>query len=148
MLRSGELQWSWTDVHTAATLLRPDLVRPIFEVLDSKTFYGGQTQVLSYGQPTTPTKVKALLLPVVEGDQTFSSPDMTGFAAYVQRTVAPRVRDYYVENSFGQLSDITVDVFGGNAGPVAGPLKLPRAKVLDYYFPTYDPARVELTQQG
>lgn len=147
-LRGGAARWRFTDVHATATELRPDLQRPIFAPIESKTFYGSETHVMSYGQPTTPTKIKALILPVIEGDQTYSSPDLAGFTAYMKRTVGPRVRDYYDENSFGQLTDVTVDVFGGNAGPSGGPLKLPRPKVADYYFPAYDPARVELIRPG
>ena len=147
-LRGGAARWSFTDVHATATRLRLDLQRPVFVQLESKTFYGSETHVMSYGQPTAPTKIKALILPVIEGDQTYSSPDLAGFTAYMKRTVGPRVRDYYDENSFGQLTDVTVDVFGGNAGPIGGPLKLPRPKVADYYFPAYDPARVELTRPG
>jgi type II secretory pathway pseudopilin PulG len=145
-LRAGT--WTWIDVHALVTQRRPDLERYVIEPLESKTFYGQQTHVLSYGQPTTPTKIRAVVLPVIEGAQTFSSPNLAGFTAYVQRAVAPTVRNYYMENSFSALTDVTVDVFGGNVGPAGGPLKLPRGKVADYYFPDYDPARLELTRTG
>lgn len=144
----GGAGWAWADAHLLYKQLRPSLDRHVVETLTEKVFYGRATHVMSYGQPTTPTKVKALLLPVIEGNQTFSSPNLNGFGAFIGRTVTPRVRDYYDENSFGKLTDVTLDVFGAGVGPTGGPLRLPRPQVHDYYFPTYDPARAELTRTG
>jgi len=43
------------------------------------------------------------------------------------------VRDCYAENSFGVLKDISVSMFGQDVATVAGPIKLPRAHMVDYY---------------
>ncbi|MFI8773220.1 hypothetical protein ACIGKQ_13785 [Gordonia sp. NPDC062954] len=144
----GGTQWTWADAHLVATELRPDLERHVIDAVTSKVFYGRANYVMSYGQPTTPTKIKALLLPVIEGDQTYSSPNLDGFAAFISRTVTPLVRDYYDENSYGQLKDVSIDVFGAGVGPTGGPLRLPRHRVADYFFPQYDPARIELKRSG
>jgi hypothetical protein len=120
-------------------------VRP----LDSKVFIGQPTMhTMSHGQKPVPTNFKVLILPVMEGAQTFSSPNLAGFGAFIDRTAGPLLRDFYIENSFGALKDLSVKVFGGGVGPDGGPLKLPRNLVLDYYFPTYTPARVELVKNG
>jgi len=43
------------------------------------------------------------------------------------------VRDYYAENGFGVLKDISVSMFGQDVATVAGPIKLPRARMVHYY---------------
>ena len=40
--------------------------------------------------------------------------------------------DYYAENGFGVLKDISVSMFGQDVATVAGPIKLPRARMVDY----------------
>jgi len=48
-------------------------------------------------------------------------------------SLTPHVRDYYAENGFGVLKDISVSMFGQDVATVAGPIKLQRAHMVDYY---------------
>lgn len=144
----GTGKWLWRDVYESAVKVHPDLdIFPRFP-LASKTFIGQKTYALSHGQQPSPNEIKALLLPVIEGDQSFTSPNLSGFSAYMKRVMLPEVKDYYRENSFGVLKDVNVSVFGADVGPAGGPLKLPRPKLADYYWPAYIPARVELVKSG
>ncbi|WOH55369.1 hypothetical protein [Bradyrhizobium sp. BWC-3-1] len=118
---------------------------PFFPVLDSVRFQGLQTLSLIGGHASPTGTVKVLILPIVEAGQSFNNPDLPKFADYLARTAFPHVRDYYLENSFGKLHDIQYSMYGVDTGPSGGPLSLPRL-VKDYYFPPYDPARVELTK--
>lgn len=139
--------WTRRDVHQAVAKYRPDLELFPHIPLESKTFIGQKTYLMSHGTQT-PKFINALMLPVMEGDQTFSSPNLNGFGQFMKDTVLKTMQDYYVENSFGALTDIKLGVFGYDVEPIGGPLKLPRAKIADYYFPAYDPARVELVKSG
>ncbi|MEP6714209.1 MAG: hypothetical protein ABJC09_01465 [Terriglobia bacterium] len=137
----------------AAVALRPGLQQYAVQPQDSKTFIGQPPgapvyYTMSYGQGGAPTSINAVVLPVIEKDQKFSSPDLSGFGAFLHRTVEATVRDYYQENSFGILKDVSVKVFGLDVGPVGGPLILPRNKLADYFYPDYLPARVELNKSG
>jgi hypothetical protein len=141
-------KWVWQDVYESAVKVRPELdIFPRFP-LASKTFIGQTVYALSHGQQPSPNEIKGLLLPVIEGDQSFNSPNLSGFSAYMKRVMLPEVKDYYDENSFGMLKNVNVSVFGVDVGPSGGPLKLPRARLADYYWPAYDPARVELVKSG
>jgi hypothetical protein len=143
--------WMIHDLHKLATSRRPELENFLVPPVESKTFIGQKGQKLyamSYGQSGAPTSIKAVLLPVVEGDQVYSGADLSGFAAFMHRTVEAAVRDYYNENSFGLLDTVTIQVFGVDVGPSGGPLKLPRKKLTDYFYPDYLPARVELIKNG
>jgi hypothetical protein len=136
-----------------AVALRPGLQKYLVQPQDSKTFIGQPPgapvyYTMSYGQGGAPASINAVVLPVIEGDQLFSSPDISGFGAFLHRTVEATVRDYHQENSFGILKDVSVKIFGVDVGPVGGPLKLPRHKLTDYFYPDYLPARVELNKNG
>lgn len=141
-------RWRWLDVHDAFAKRNPHL--ELFPVIpqESKTFVGQQTYALSHGQAASPTSVKAVIFPVIEGSQSYTSANLAGFGAFVQRTVTPLVKDYYDENSFGALKDVSIDVFGVSVGPGGGPLKLPRPLLSDYFFPAYDAAKVELVKNA
>lgn len=140
--------WTWRDVHRSVATLRPDLTLYPLLPTESKTFIGQQVYALSHGRQPSPTAIKALLLPVIEKDQSYTSPDLSGFTAFMKRTMEPVAQNYYDENSFGILKDVTIDVFDVKAGAETGPLKLPRGKIADYYYPAYEPARVELLKSG
>ena len=114
---------------------------------DSVQFQGMHTLSLINGHASGTGTVKVLILPVTEAGQTFNNPDLPNFAAYMERAAFSHVRDYYFENSFGRLKDIQYQIYGLNTGPNGGPLSLPRL-VRDYYYPPYDPARIELTKTG
>lgn len=144
----GSGQWIWRDVYESAVRLRPDLdIYPVIP-LESKTFIGQKTYALSHGQQPSPKEIKAILLPVIEGNQKYTSANLNGFGAYMKRTMLPVIRDYYDENSFGKLENVNISIFGVDYGPTGGPLTLPRPQLADYYFPKYDPARVELVKNG
>jgi hypothetical protein len=114
---------------------------------DSVQFHGMQTMSLIQGHASPVGTVNVLILPVIDPGQTFNDPDLSKFAAYLRRTAFPHVRDFYLENSFGKLKDIQYHMYGVDTGPVGGPLALPKL-VKDYYYPAYDPARVELKKTG
>jgi hypothetical protein len=80
--------------------------------------------------------------------QTFSSPtnDVTGWGAFMQRTMVTKVQDYYLENSYGGLKDISFQIFGSDLAP-GGLAQLPK-NLSDYYNPVYDPAKLVLTKTG
>lgn len=138
-------RWTWRDEHLFATDYRADLrfFPPV--AVESKTFIGQQTYALSHGQQPSPTSVKALLIPVIEGAQSFTGANLDGFGAFVNRVTLAQVKDYYDENSFGVLKDLNISTFGVDVGPKAGPLTLPRAHISDYFYPTYQPAQLVLT---
>ncbi len=140
-------QWIKHDIQTLVSA-RIDLGRYLLQPEVSKTFIGQKFYTMSYGQAGAPTSINAVLLPIIEGDQVYSSPDLSGFAAFVHRAMEPVVRDYYQENSFGILKDVNIKVFGTDVGPVGVPLKLPRNKLSDYYFPDYIPAAAVVTRSG
>ena len=139
--------WVWRDAHEIAKD-SAELVPSLSPPLESATFIGQKTYALSYGQRPAPSKLGVLVLPVIEGSQTFSSPNLDGFGAFVRRRMGPMLKDFYDENSFGAMNEVSVSVFGAGVGPRAGPLKLPRARLKDYYFPEYEPARLELVKHG
>lgn len=140
-------QWLRHDVHELVSA-RKDLGDYIIQTEPGKTFIGQKFYTMSYGQGGVPTSINAVLLPVVEGDQSYSSPNLVGFAAFMHRVMEPTVRDFYQENSFGKLKDVNIKVFGVDVGPVGLPLQLPRKKLSDYYFPTYVAAAAVLTRSG
>ena len=107
------------------------------------TFTGMQIMDLITPHANATGTIKILLLAVLEAGQTFNDPDFAHFGAYLERTAFSHVRDFYFENSFGLLKDIRYQVYGLQAGPSGGPLHLPKL-VKDYFYPPYDPARVEL----
>lgn len=72
---------------------------------------------------------------------------MPKLAAYLERAAFTHIREYYFENSFGLLKDVRCFVYGVNSGPAGGPIQLPKL-ITDYYYPPYDPARVELKKSG
>jgi hypothetical protein len=141
----GTGQWILRDEHAHAVTRRIDLTLPPPIALGGKTFIGQQTYPLSYGQPRSPTTLHGVLIPIIERGQSFLSPDLTSFSAFVSRVTIPQIKDFYNENSFGVLKDLTMGVFGVNVGPPGGPLQLPKA-IADYYFPEYSPAAVLLTK--
>ncbi|MFI9504024.1 hypothetical protein [Nocardia sp. NPDC052566] len=141
-------RWAWRDEARFAADYRPDLTFYPPVALETKTFIGQQTYALSHGQQPSPTSVKALLLPVIEGAQSFTGANLDGFGAFVNRVTLAQVKDYYDENSFGILKDLNISVFGVDVGPKAGPLTLPRAHVADYFFPAYQPAQLVLTKSS
>lgn len=118
---------------------------PIF-ALQTKTFIGQQTYALSHDKNRPKLPLRTLVLPVIEGDQVYSSPNLSQFAAFMNRTMVPYAREYHVENSFGAMkaSDFEFTIFA-SAGV---PLRLPRGRLAAYYFPTYVGARVELLRSG
>ncbi|MBP0633339.1 hypothetical protein [Cupriavidus sp. AcVe19-1a] len=144
--RSGK--WIYQDAFVIGSR-RSDLDKYLIRPEESKVFVGQPTMyTMSHGQKPLPSSFKVLILPVMEGKQAFSSPNLSGFGAFINRTSGPLLRDYYIENSFGGLKDLSVKVFGAGVGPDGPPLPLPRNFVLDYYFPTYEAARVELAKNG
>ena len=117
-----------------------------FTAPDVATFHGMHTLSLMDGHAPTKGTVKVLVLPVVEGGQTFSG-GMAQLGGYLERVLTDCLRDYYVENSYGQLHDFDVTVFGSSIGAAAGaPLELPRAHLADYYWPVYVGAHVDLVK--
>lgn len=144
----GSGQWSLHDADLIVSKYRPWLDLFPLLPLESKTFIGQQTYALSYGQPETPDHITALVLPVIEGNQTFSSANLSGFGAFVQRTAASAIKDYHDENSFGAMKNVSVTVFGAGKGPPGGPLKLPRAELAMYFFPEYKGAKLEIVKHG
>jgi hypothetical protein len=143
----GTGQWILRDEHAYAITRRIDLTLPPPIALNGKTFIGQQTYPLSYGQPRSPTSLHGVLFPIIERGQSFLSPDLSSFGAFVNRVTIPQIKDFYNENSFGVLKDLTMAVFGVNVGPPGGPLQLPKA-IADYYFPPYSPAALLLTKTG
>ena len=143
-------KWIWRDVHETASNLRPWLDRFPLSPQESKTFIGQQTYPMSLGLGKTITHIKALLLPVIEATQWFSSPNLSGFGAYIKRTMLPVIKDYYAENSFGILSkdNLSVKIFGIDDELSIGtwPLRLPRPELKDYFFPPYKPAKAEMVK--
>ena len=139
-------QWLFHNLRDLVAYRRSDL--DLFPVVipETKTFIGQQTYAMSYGQPESPKEIKALLLPIVEGGQTFWSPNLNGLGGFVNNRIVPHVRDFYDENSFGALKDVSIKVFGVDADllPGRGPLKLPRQTLQEYFWPAYVPARVDL----
>lgn len=140
--------WTWRDVHGMVAERRPDLELFPRPTLESKTFIGQKLYPLSHGGYEAPKSIRALLLPVIENDQSYTSPNLAGLGAYVNRSLVKLVKEYHDENSFGMLTDISIAVFGASVGPAGTPLKLPRKKLTDYFYPEYDPARVELVKNG
>lgn len=116
------------------------------------TFIGAnglQTYSLMAGSapPTGPLNI--LVLPIIEGNQIWSSTNNAGiapWAAFLDRTLVPVVESYYNENSYGMLTNISFKYFGRDVGPVGGPLQLPMPFLKDYFNPLYSPAELILTQ--
>ncbi|WP_233888041.1 hypothetical protein [Paraburkholderia flagellata] len=122
---------------------------PILQPLDSGVFYGGlQTDSLIDGHASPTGPINMLIFPIIEGNQTFGDPDVSKFAAYLDRVMEPHVHDYYVENSYGTLNNIAFSVFGRDIGPEGPPIKLPRTFLTDYFYPPYVPATLTLTRTG
>ena len=96
----------------------------------------------SGASPTGPLNV--MIFPVLEPRQTFGSPNMTGWAKWIQRTLGGPVVPYYKENSFDKMGTIIFYVFGDNIA-LGGPLTLPKA-LSDYFYPAYKPAWLKLTK--
>jgi hypothetical protein len=111
-------------------------------------FTGTHVMSLMDGHAPGNGPIKILVLPIIEKTQTYSDPDVSRFAGYLRRTMVPVVRDYYNENSFGQLSSIDFSIFGDDAGPKGPPLALPRDHLVDYYFPAWDPAALILKKSA
>ena len=143
----GSGKWMYFDVHEVASAKKVALERFVLQPLDSKIFVGQTLYPMSLGIGA-PTSINAVLLPVIEGDQSFSSADLSGFGAFVHRAMETVVRDYYQENSFNLLKDVSIKIFGIDIGPTGCPLKLPRKKIADYYWPEYIPAKLELVKSG
>ncbi len=141
----GSKDWVLHDVHELVTTMRPALKDFTVEPEETKTFIGQRAR--SHGQSGAPTSISAVLLPVIETGQVFSTPNLSGFGAFIRRTMEAEVRDYYHENSFGSLNDVTIKVFGVDVGPAGGPLQLPR-KLADYFYPVYVPATLELAKNA
>ena len=143
-------KWVWHDAYEIVSNLRPWLDQFPTIQQETKTFIGQQSYTMSLSLGKKATHVKALLLPVIEGTQWFSSANLNGFGAYMKRTMVPVIKDYYHENSFGTLSrdNLSITIFGVDDGlvPAQGPLRLRRPKLKDYYFPAYKPAKVELVK--
>jgi hypothetical protein len=137
-------------LNAASTALATAIQKlPVPIVYDTATFYGGlqiESLMTSRVSPTGPIRI--LILPVIEGAQTFSDPDVSHFAAYINRVAAPKVVDFYTENSFGALHDISFHVFGSDVGPLGKPIQLPHTHVADYFFPSYQAAALLLTQSA
>jgi hypothetical protein len=66
----------------------------------------------------------------------------------MNRVMAPKVLDYYIENSYGQLKDISFHTLGSDIGPKAQPIKLPRDHLADYFYPDWVPAKLLLTRSS
>ena len=139
----------WTllhlDVASALDKAINAFLPPILEA-ESATFYGVHIESLLGGHAPTKGPIKALLFPIIEKSQIFSSGDISNWAEYLDRTMVPAVLDYYTENSFGQLHDVTFQTFGRDVGPKAGPIQLPRHYLSDYYWDKWDPAKLILTR--
>ena len=142
--RSGA---AWEVVHTDTLLPGLGALEqvPLIDPADAgKVFTGGlQTMLLITPHANATGTVTVLVLPVLEAGQTFNDGDFPKFAAYLERAAFSRIRDYYFENSFGLLKDIRYQIYGLQTGPAGGLLHLPKL-VADYFYPPYDPARVEL----
>ena len=110
-----------------------------------RTFEGRPMQVLSGGRAPATGRLRVLIMPILDPGQAFTDADLPKLSRYLKRAGFDRVREYYDENSFGQLTDITFDVFGVDAGPPGGPLRLPRP-IKDYYYPAYVGAHVDLVR--
>ena len=120
--------------------LDPSLSEPM-------TFVGQPMHVMKGGRAPAVGKLRILVLPVVEPGQSFTDADLPKLNAYMKRTAFSHVREYYDENSFGQLKDIVFEMFGVDSGPKGGPLRLPRL-IKDYYNPQYIGAHVDLVKTG
>ena len=122
---------------------------PVPIVFDTATFYGGlQIESLMTGHASATGPIRVLILPVIEGAQIFSDQDASHFAAYINRVAAPQIVDFYIENSFGALHDISFHVFGSDVGPLGKPIQLPRSHVADYFWPPYQAAALLLTRSA
>ena len=97
---------------------------------DSAIFHGGlQIESLMSGAANPKGPIKLLLLPVIEGAQIYSNPDLSKYTAYLGRTLTPHVHDYYAENSFGLLTDISVSVLGRTFPPLSRGLSSFRERI-------------------
>ena len=140
--------WTLHPISDVVTKARPDLqIFPLLPV-ETKTFIGQQVYALSYGQQPRPNEVKGLLIPVIEGDQTFYGPDLAGFERFMKRAMLPVIKDYYHENSYGIVTDVSVALFGIDAAlaPGRGPVRLARHRLADYFWPKYVAAHVDLVR--
>jgi hypothetical protein len=122
----------------------PALDPTLFEEM---TFVGQPMTVLKGGRAPAVGKLRILVLPILDPGQSFTDGDLPKFNNYMKRTAFSHVREYYDENSFGQLKDITFDLFGVDAGPGGGPLRLPRP-ISEYFNPAYIGAHVDLRKDG
>lgn len=141
---------SWVMHQLNAITLDPLTRLPPIDVhtLDKPiVFVGTPLPVLKGNRaPATGTK-RVLVLPVVDPGQNFVDADLPKLAAYFRRTGFPRVKDYYIENSFGSLNDLQYTFYGVELGQGAGPIRLPRP-ISSYYNPTYVGAHVDLVKKG
>ena len=141
---------TWEVLHTDTLLSKLgalDRVPLINPADQGKTFTGMQTMSLMTPHANSTGTIQILILPVLEAGQTFNTSDFAKFGGYMERTAFSHIRDYYFENSFGLLKDIRYQIYGLDTGPKGGPLQLPKL-VTDYFYPAYDPARIELTKSG
>jgi hypothetical protein len=114
---------------------------------DSAEFHGHLNSLMEgHANPKGP--IKALVFPVIEGAQSFLDSDTSKFDAYLNRTMTPNVVDYYIENSFNQLRDISFHYFARDVGPIGSPLKLPRNHLSEYFYPDWNPAKLIITKTG
>lgn len=143
----GRREWSLLNLDVASELTKDiDKLLPLIVPPHSAVFFGLHTESLIGGHAPPNGPIKTLLLPVIEKAQSYTSADISTWAAYLDRTMVPAVVDYYRENSFGQLTDITFQTFGRDVGPAGGPLVLPRDHMADYFWPAWDPAKLILTR--
>lgn len=140
--------WTLHPIDDVVANARPDLkIFPLLPV-ETKTFVGQQVYPLSYGQQPRPNEVKGLLIPIIEGDQTFFGPDLAGFDRFMKRAMLPVIKNYYNENSFGVLTDVSIALFGVDPAlaPGCGPVRLARHRLADYFWPAYVAAHVDLVR--
>jgi len=139
---------AWEREFASAWVQAPlDIVPTLDPGSEAMTFVGmpAPMQTLMGGKTPTVGKLSILVLPVLEPAQTFTDADLPKLSAYLRRVAFDNVRPYYKENSFGRLEDLVFEMFGVDAGPPGGPLRLTRT-IDAYYHPPYVGAHVDLVK--
>jgi M6 family metalloprotease-like protein len=112
------------------------------EDIKPMTFFGQREFSLSLGHATTNDTTRVLAVPMIEPGQTFTDPDLTTFATFMQREAWEPVREYYDEVTFGVL-DMQIQLFGHDIGPGGTPIRLPRS-FRSYFWPDYTPGGLQI----
>ncbi len=123
--------WGVADYVSQLAGQPPDDLAPATHApLSSVTFWGQKTP-LATPNPT----LKVCIFPVIEPGQEYGDPDMNKLIDQISTKMFTRVDDYYLENSFGEMT-IDFATFGYDVGEPRKPLVLPRS-MASYWYDAY-----------